>query len=143
MGDDGKEHAVICFGPISVLPSFQRMGIGTMMIEYSKKVAKALGYTAILIYGDSDYYSKVGFVPAKRYGIGTDHNMYAVPLQACELIEGSLSHCKGRFFEDDSYNIDSLAAEEFDKTFPNKELQTNLPSQARFLQLINMRTPRL
>lgn len=37
LGDDGKEHAVICFGPISVLPSFQGMGIGTMMIEYSKK----------------------------------------------------------------------------------------------------------
>ena len=68
--------------------------------------------------------------------------MYAVLLQAYKLMEGSLSHCKGRFFEDDSHNIDLLAAEEFDKSFPNRELQTNLPSQARFLQLIKMRTPR-
>lgn len=71
-----------------------------------------------------------------------DHNIYAVLLQAYELMEGSLSHCKGRFFEDDSHHIDPLAAEEFDKSFPKKELQTHLPSQARFLQLIKMRTPR-
>ena len=46
--------------------------------------------------------------------------MYAVLLQAYKLMEGSLSHARGVFFEDDSHHIDSLAAEEFDKSFPNR-----------------------
>ena len=114
-----------------------------MLIEHTKKRAKELGHQAILIYGDSAYYSRVGFVAAQTYGIGTADNMYAAPLQAFELVQGALSNCSGRFFEDAIYEVDEAAAKEFDKSFPCKELQNFLPSQERFRQLVEMRIPRV
>lgn len=141
--DNGEIYPVISFGPISVLPELQGQGIGTLLIEHTKKLAKDLGCKAILIYGDPSYYSRFGFVPAETYKIGTPDNMYAAPLLAFELIEGALSDCPGRFFVGPIFDIDEAKAKEFDKRFPNKELQDSSPSQERFLQLVNMRTPRI
>jgi predicted N-acetyltransferase YhbS len=141
--DDESEKQVISFGPVSVLPEFQRQGIGTLLIEHTKKIATKLGYDAILIYGDPEYYSRVGFVPAEQYGIGSADNMYVAPLLALELIDGALSDCSGRFFEDAIYHVDAEAAKIFDKYFPNKEEASNLPSQDRFQLLQGMIKPRL
>lgn len=142
LGDDENTYDVISFGPISVLPEFQGRGIGGMLIEYTKNTAKQLGYSAILIYGDPKYYSKYDFVEAKTYGIGTQDNMYAVPLQAYELYSGALHNCKGRFFEDKVYEINEIEAIEFDKDFPKKEKQFTSASQKRFRELVEMREPR-
>lgn len=71
LGDSGKTFSVISFGPISVLPSHQGKGIGKALIEKTKIIARSLGYQAILIYGDPEYYKKVGFKGAEAYGIGT------------------------------------------------------------------------
>lgn len=140
--DDGACHEVLSFGPLSVLPEYQGRGIGGMMIEHTKLRAKELGYKAILIYGDPDYYCKFGFVPAENYKIGTADNMYAVPLQAAELFPGALSKISGRFFEDEIYHIDEAASKEFDKTFPETELLRDLPTQKKFLRMMEMRVPR-
>ena len=142
VGDSGKHYEVITFGPLAVLPEYQGKGIGGMLIEHTKEIAKELGYKAILIYGDPGYYSKFGFVEAENYDIRTSNNMYAVPLQALELCPGALSDCAGCFFEDPVYEIDEKAAEEFDSTFPKKDKQSGLASQERFFQLVNMRKPR-
>ena len=142
IGDNGKGYDVITFGPLSILPDYQGKGIGGMLIKHTKEIAKELGFRAILIYGDPGYYSKFGFVEAENYDIRTSGNMYAVPLQALELYQGALSDCAGCFCEDSVYEIDEKAAEEFDSSFPKKDKQTGLPSQERFIQLVNMRKPR-
>lgn len=142
LGDNGDCHNVVSFGPISVLPAFQGKGIGSILIEYSKIVAKELGYKAILIYGDPDYYSRFGFIAAENYSIGTSDNMYAVPLQAQELYSGALSNISGRFIEDEIYEIDEIAAKEFDIGFPPKQLVSDLPTQIRFRHLVERRKPR-
>jgi predicted N-acetyltransferase YhbS len=141
--DNGTCHRVISFGPLSVLPSFQGKGIGSILIEHTMAAAKELGYTAILIYGDPDYYSRFGFVAAENYKIGTSDNMYAAPLQALELYPGALANINGRFLEDKIYEIDEIAAKKFDKGFPPKELLSDLRAQIRFRQLVEMRAPRL
>lgn len=142
IGDDGSCHEVISFGPLSVLPELQGMGIGGRLIQSTKITAKELGYKAILIYGDPEYYSRFGFVPAEAFKIGTADNMYAPPLQALELVSGALSNISGRFLEDAVYNVDLAAAKEFDKQFAPKELRDDLPSQSRFRHLISIRSPR-
>lgn len=140
--DDGSKVDTLIFGPIAVLPSFQRKGIGRRLIEESRSMAKALGYQAILIYGDPDFYTRVGFVPAETYGIATEDNMYAGALLACELTKGALANCPGRFMEGELYQMDGAKAAAFDQTFPPKALKNNLPSQQRFLVTVKMRRPR-
>lgn len=142
LGDNGEWYDVITFGPISVLPEFQKRGIGGRLIERTINIAKGMGYRAILIYGDPDYYSKFGFVQAEVYSIGTSDNMYAVTLQALELYEGALSACKGCFYEGSVFEIDPCASAEFDKDFTKKEKKNGLPTQERFQELIGLRKPR-
>lgn len=142
LGDDGQSHPVLTFGPLSVLPAFQGLGIGTMLIEHTKRLARALGHGAILIYGDPAYYARTGFAPAKTYGIGTREDMYAAALLALELEEGALANCPGRFLEDDAYAVDEEKARSFDQSFPPKPLQTGFASQDRFLELAGMYSPR-
>ena len=116
--DNGETREVLTFGPISVLPSCQRKGIGTLLIEHTKVLAGKMGYKAILIYGDPDYYSRFGFIKAERYKIGTPDNMYPV------------------------FSIDAAAAEEFDKQFDHKERRDDLPSQEHFRLLSSKQRPR-
>ncbi|MFL0246088.1 GNAT family N-acetyltransferase [Candidatus Clostridium stratigraminis] len=142
IGDNGECYDVITFGPISVLPEYQGKGIGSMLIQHTKELAKEFGYRAVLIYGDPKYYSKFGFVQAENYDIRTSDNMYAVPLQALELYQGALSDCRGCFLKDSVFEINEAAAIEFDKDFPEKDRKRGLPTQERFIQLVNMRKPR-
>ncbi len=65
--DDGKEYEVLTLGPISVLPQYQRQGIGGQLLEYTKKQARSMEFRAILLCGDPDYYSRQGFVAAGRH----------------------------------------------------------------------------
>ena len=142
LGDEGVSHDVLSFGPVSVLPALWSKGIGSALIEYTIDRAIESGHRAILIYGDPSYYKRFGFIPAETFGIGTPDNVYAEPLQALELWKGALSGCNGRFFEDEIYDVDEKAATEFDKTFPHKELQDDLPSQERLRYLLGLRRPR-
>ncbi len=143
LGDDGIRHPVVSFGPVSVLPEFQGRGIGSGIIEHSKEAAKNMGYTAILIYGDPEYYKRAGFLVAETYFIGTPENAYAASLLACELTPGALSGCRGRFFTDGIYELDQCKAQEFDRTFSYKEKITGLLTQVRFKELVSMKRPRV
>lgn len=134
---DNEKYQVITFGPISVLPSHQNLGIGSKLIEVTKKKAFEMGFTAILIYGDPEYYSRFGFVAAEEYNIKSSSGMYAAALQAYELYPNALKGVSGRFYEGESYEINQNLAEEFDKTFPAKEKLVT-PYQTRFKELVRM-----
>jgi len=137
--DDGTEYETLGIGPISVLPEYQRKGIGSKLIEHTRNLAHKMGFRAILLYGDPSYYSKQGFISAEQLGIRTVDNMYAVALQVCELYENALSGITGRYVENPVYEMDEAAADEFDKTFPFKEKVNNTPSQKRFEEVVAMR----
>lgn len=139
--DGGRSHEVISFGPLSVLPAYQKRGVGSALVETSKLAAAALGFRAIFIYGDPEYYSRFGFLAAETYQIGNTEHQYASALQALELVPGALSGIQGCFFEDSIFNINDVEAEAFDRCFPPKDLQEGLPSQLRFRHLVGLRRP--
>lgn len=138
MADDGNQYEVLSLGPISVLPEYQQQGIGGRMIALTKKLAPEMGFRAILLCGDPDYYLRQGFIPAETLGIRTEDNMYATALHVCELYDNALANVKGRYIEDKIYQIDKSAANEFDKRFPPKEIVVGTPSQKRFNQIVVM-----
>jgi len=137
--DDGTKHEVLTFGPLCVLPEYQRQGIGAALVNHTKAVAAEMGYKAIFIYGDPEIYRHVGFVPAEDHQIRTKDNMYAAALQVYELQKGALTGIKGRFVEDAVYEVSEEATGEFDAQFPEKEKLSGTDSQKRFLELITMR----
>lgn len=142
-GDNGEKYDVLCLGPISVLPEYQRKGVGGRLIEHTRQLARELGFRAIFLCGDPEYYSRQGFTPAEAFGIRTADDMYMDALQVCELYDGALSGMKGRYVEDSIYEVDQTAAETFDKNFPPKEKIIGTSSQQRFEELVVMRRPAL
>ena len=62
MADDGNQYEVLSLGPISVLPEYQQKGIGGKMIALTKERAFDMGFRAILLCGDPDYYLRQRFI---------------------------------------------------------------------------------
>lgn len=136
INDKSEAFEVITFGPVSVLPSFQKQGIGSMLIRYSLKKAEDMGFKAVLIYGDPDYYNRFGFKGAKEFNIRTSDGRFMDALMALELKHGALKGVSGRFFEGEVYSVSKEELAQFEKTFPYKEKFVT-ESQKRFAEMAN------
>ncbi len=115
------EHPVLCAGPFSIVKKHQGKGYGSRLMEYCMERAVELGYGAMILFGNPDYYHRFGFRNAEEFGISTRDGMNFDPFMAKELQIGSLSEIRGRFYEDESFYVDAARLEEFEKLFPYKE----------------------
>lgn len=66
---DGAEMGWFGLGPVSVIPTRQRTGIGTMLIERGLAELRQDGAQGCVVLGDPGYYRRFGFVhdPALCY----------------------------------------------------------------------------
>ncbi len=121
VNEKNEAAEVLTFGPVSVLPEYQKRGIGSSLIRHAILRAGELGYKAVIIYGNPKNYCRHGFKSSKDYGISAADGKYPFSLLALELVKGTFADHAWRFFESDVYNIDAREAEAFDRTFPPKE----------------------
>lgn len=119
--NDKAENAVLCMGPLSVLPSYQNKGIGSLLLRKTIEKAQELGYKAVVTYGNPDYYHKFGFRNAKEYHIQTSEGQNLDAFMVLDLQNDGLSNIYGKFFEDTAFQIDEDALAEFELMFPYKE----------------------
>lgn len=63
------EVTVLALAPISVLPEYQRKGVGTALIEEGHRIAGQLGYGYSVVLGSDKYYPQFGYVSAASLGI--------------------------------------------------------------------------
>ena len=132
------EKQVISFGPVSVLPEFQKQGIGSALILHTINIARTMGYAAICIYGDPRYYSRFGFRCGEKYEIKTSDDKFAVALLVLELKRGMLNNIPGRFIESAAFEVNANDFAEYDATFPFKE-KIETDSQREFSLLASLR----
>ncbi len=116
-----NEHQVLCVGPISVLPEFQKKGIGAKLLNESIAIAKELGYSGMILFGHPDYYHRFGFVNAQKYGITTKEGLNFEPFMALELFQNAFVTVSGKFYEDKAFETNREELNEFEKHFPKKE----------------------
>lgn len=114
----------VTFGPISIMPEFQGKGIGGKLILDTLEKATKLGYSAVFITGDNNYYSRFGFEPASKYGI----HMEGIPMEdeapffmVKTLKDDALKDVSGFYIFDDCYNVDEETVDQFDKLFEEKK----------------------
>lgn len=136
--EDGKDIPAVCFGPVSVLPQYQKKGIGRALIKISLAKAAELGHKIVCIMGDPRYYSQFGFRSAERFEIKTADGYYAAALMALELVPGELEKAAGRFVETPDFDVDTDKFQEFEKHFPEKE-KAETPSQKDFQIISGLR----
>ncbi len=120
IGEDGETLEIASFGPVSVLPAYQRQGIGSGLIQHSLQAAKALGWKAVAIYGDPHNYCKHGFRNGKDLGISDGSGDYPHGLLALELELGALAGHRWRFQTSPVFECSESDVEDFDRQFPPK-----------------------
>lgn len=136
-----EDVPTVTFGPLSVLPVYQRQGVGSALVRHTLPLCREMGFRAVIIYGNPAYYGRFGFRAARDFDICTADDMYAAALQVLELYPGALDGVHGRFFESDAFETDVRAAEAFDKGFPRRE-KRETSTQRDFQKIAAMREPR-
>lgn len=129
--EKGMEKEILTFGPVSVLPEYQRNGYGKMLIEHSLKHAAELGYEAVVIMGSPANYVSSGFQCCKKYNVCVEKDKYPAAMLVKELKPGALD---GRlwFYSDSSVmNVDEKEAQAFDESLEKMEKKW-MPSQEAF-----------
>lgn len=79
----------LALAPLSVLPEYQKQGIGTALIKEGHARARALGYGYSVVLGSEGYYSRTGYLPAKNYGIFAPFDVPDENFMACKLLENA------------------------------------------------------
>lgn len=131
VGESGKELPVLTFGPLSVAPDYQRRGIGKSLLEHSFQKAAAMGYGAIVIFGDPGNYVARGFQSCYKFRVATPDGKYPAAMLVKELREGALEGGRWIYHESPAYEYDSTDAAEFDKSFESMKKEV-LPGQEVF-----------
>lgn len=90
-----EEFESLALAPVSVLPSFQKKGIGGMLIEHAHRRAKALGYNSVVVVGHDKYYPKFGYQRADNFGISVPFDVPSENCMVIELSEKSLAGVHG------------------------------------------------
>ncbi len=134
--DDGRKIPILTFGPISITPDYKRQGYGTALLRYALAKAKELGYGAVFMEGNIDFYKHTGFVSASSLRI----HYHAEPRESevpyflgQELKPGYLEGIEGTYHTPQGYYAamnDPSGFEDFEAGFPPKE-KLVLPGQIR------------
>lgn len=129
--ENGEEKEIITFGPVSILPKYQRMGYGKLLMEHSFKRAVELGYDTIVIFGSPANYVSRGFKSCKKYNLCVEGGGYPAGMLAKELKEGAFDGRKWTYSGSPVMDVDGQEAARFDDALPPMEKEYR-PSQDEF-----------
>ena len=129
--ESGFEKEILTFGPISVLPEYQRKGYGKLLMEHSFQEAARLGYDVIVIFGSPANYVGRGFQSCKKYNICLENHKYPAAMMVKELKEHVLDGRKWFYYDSPVMNIDEEEARRYDDSLEKME-KKHLPSQEEF-----------
>ncbi len=91
-GSDGNWQGL---APVAVHPDWQGRGIGIALIEEGISTLGELGYPAVVVLGDPEYYRRFGFETAADYGLLCHWPVPPEAFMVLPLQEGVLEGVKG------------------------------------------------
>jgi len=129
--EDGESLPILSFGPLSVLPEYQRRGVGSRLVEATVRMAREGGCPAIVILGNPGNYVKHGFKNCKKHRVAMAPGKYPTCMLVLELQRGTLGKKDYLYRGSPVYEVDEAEARAFDSGFPPKESRYR-PSQEEF-----------
>ncbi|MFN2122743.1 MAG: GNAT family N-acetyltransferase, partial [Candidatus Promineifilaceae bacterium] len=94
-GHNGVVKVVAALGPVAVLPSYQKQGIGGELINTGIEMCREAGYQAIIVLGHPDYYPRFGFQSAAPFGISSTYDVPDDAFMVLVLDPDALNELKG------------------------------------------------
>ncbi|VFU14879.1 Predicted N-acetyltransferase YhbS [anaerobic digester metagenome] len=129
--ESGEEKEILTFGPLCIMPEYQRLGYGKMLMKHSFEQAVALGYDVIVIFGNPNNYVSSGFKSCKKYNVCLENGIYPAAMLVKELKPGALDGRKWVYYDSPVMKIDEQEAQRFDETLEKMEKKYQ-PSQEVF-----------
>ena len=95
--DNGQQQfQSLVLGPVSVLPDFQKQGIGGQLIIAGHQKAWKLGFQSVILIGHPEYYPRFGYRTASGWGLKVALELPSDDVfMAVELTENALSGVSG------------------------------------------------
>jgi putative acetyltransferase len=93
MGD--RKYEALLLGPVAVLLEHRCQGVGSQLMREALRKALTMGYKAVFLCGDPDYYNRFGFREVGDYGITYGMDVPAKYVLVCELESGWLKDKQG------------------------------------------------
>jgi putative acetyltransferase len=90
------EHPVLGLGPLGVLQSHQRLGVGGALMHAVLGAADALDEPLVVLLGHPEYYPRFGFRPADEIGVEPENEEWAPFFQA-RTLTSYRPELRGRF----------------------------------------------
>lgn len=102
-----ENKSVISLGvaPLSVLPEFQKQGIGGILLREAHIRASRLGYDSAVLLGHKDYYTRFGYKKASDFNIEFPFDVPEECCMAIELFPGALNGVQGIVRYSDPFRI--------------------------------------
>jgi putative acetyltransferase len=92
---EGSSLNVMGLAPMSVLPEFQRRGIGSMLVKAGLCECREAGCQLVVVIGHPEFYPRFGFRPARGYGLQSEFDVPDEAFMVAELMPGALAECRG------------------------------------------------
>lgn len=87
--------SALSMAPLSVMPAFQRLGIGSALASAGLERLRQEKQQRVLVLGDPAYYLRFGFVPAARFGLKCPFPAPEDAFMAIELQSGAFKGLSG------------------------------------------------
>ncbi|MEK6748423.1 MAG: N-acetyltransferase [Pseudomonadota bacterium] len=85
----GLLSEVLVLAPMSVVPSQSHRGIGTRLVQEATGRAQRMGYRAVIVTGQPEYYQKLGFHKGSRWRLYSTLPVPDSAISAMELHDGT------------------------------------------------------
>lgn len=93
--DAGGKFVGLALAPVSVLPEFQRQGIGGKLIQCAHAEAKKMRFDFIAVLGHAGYYPRFGYEKAEKFGMKFPFDVSAENCFIFKLTENALTGAAG------------------------------------------------
>lgn len=91
----GNGQPALLLGPVAVAEDRRSLGLGGALVRRAIQAARKLGYGAILLVGNADYYSRFGFTAEKSGALWMPGPFERHRLLGRELKAGALNGARG------------------------------------------------
>lgn len=102
--NSNKSWQALGLAPISVIPEFQKQGIGSALIRFWFQEYADDFYNAVVLLGDPSYYQRFGFVKASDFNLTWSGGDFKEAFQVKEIKEGFLKKVSGVVYYHEAFN---------------------------------------
>lgn len=128
--DGENQYEVATFGPLCVDPDFQGRRIGEKLVRETLKLAAAAGIPGVIIYGEPDYYPRLGFRTCDHFDITTPEGENFDAFMGYELKKNGFEKMRGKFYLSEVFHqLPESEINNFNKRFPEMKKVKGGPEQ--------------